>query len=95
MTKLLKISGLAFLVSTLLTGCTLDEADSREWKSIQSNWRGGLYRTLTVYSESGEKIQSWTGKFDIDNSNDRTLFDIDGKRVIIKGGIIISEEETE
>ena len=66
----------------------------RAFKSQESNLSGGIERTVTVYGYNGEEIQSWTGKFDVTESDQETYFDIDGKRVIIQGGIIINEENT-
>lgn len=64
----------------------------RAFKSQESNLGGGIERTVTVYSYNGDEIQSWTGKFDVTENDQETYFDIDGKRVIIQGGIIINEE---
>ena len=41
----------------------------------------------------GEEKKSWTGKFDISESENEIFFDdADGKRVVIHGGIVICEE---
>jgi len=64
----------------------------RAFKSQESNLGGGIERTVTVYSYDGDEIQRWTGKFDVTENDQETYFDIDGKRVIIQGGIIINEE---
>lgn len=68
-------------------------AGQRALKSQESNLDGGLSRTVTVYSYSGDEIASWSGKFDVTENDQETWFDIDGRRVIIQGGIIINEEE--
>ena len=65
----------------------------RALKSQESNLDGGLSRTVTVYSYSGDEIASWSGKFDVTENDQETYFDIDGRRIIIQGGIIINEEE--
>lgn len=65
---------------------------SRGVKSIGSDLKGGLNRTVTVYSYDGQILGQWSGKFDVSESKQETYFDIDGKRVIIQGGIIINEE---
>lgn len=66
----------------------------RARKSIKSDFGGGLERTVTVYDYSGEVIRQWTGKFDISERDDEIQFDTqDGKRVIVRGGIVISEED--
>lgn len=74
-----------------LTGCT--ETFKRNVKSMKSNWTGGLERTVTVYDYNGGVIDSWTGKFDVTDSENEIYFDDEeGKRVIIHGGIVINEE---
>lgn len=78
-------------LTCMLSGCS---SCSRGWKSFQSDVGGGLNRTVTVYDYNGEEIQSWTGKFDVSESENEVYFDdSDGKRVIIHGGIVINEEE--
>lgn len=74
---------------SILSGCASWE---RGMKSIGSDLSGGVNRTLTVYDYNGEAIQTWTGKMDVSNENDRTMFDMDGKRTIIRGGIIVVQE---
>lgn len=64
----------------------------RALKTQESNLGGGLYRTVEVYSYDGDLIKSWSGEFDVTENNQETFFDIDGRRVIIQGGIIINEE---
>lgn len=89
-----------FLALTLvaiagLTMISCSESQQRELKTIKSDWTGGLNRTVTVYDYNGQKIKSWSGQFDV-NETDRNsvYFDTaDGKRVIISGGIIINEEK--
>lgn len=72
-----------------LCGCA---GFQRSMKTIGSDITGGLDRTVTVYSYNGEKLGEWSGKFDVSSSEQETFFDIDGKRVILQGGIIINEE---
>lgn len=65
----------------------------RTLKSVSSDFGGGLDRTVTVYDYSGNEIRSWSGKFDVSESENEVYFDNeDGKRVIIHGGIVINEE---
>lgn len=66
----------------------------RALKSQESNLGGGIERTVTVYSYDGDVLGEWTGKFDVTENDQETYFDIDGKRVIIQGGIIINEENS-
>lgn len=77
-------------MAAMFSGCA---GCSRVAKSIGSDMSGGLHRTVTVYSNTGEKIGEWNGKFDVSSSASETYFDIDGKRVIIHGGIVIDEED--
>lgn len=72
-----------------LSGCA---SWSRNIKTIGSDISGGLDRTVTVYSYDGQILGQWSGKFDVSESEQETYFDIDGKRVIIQGGIVINEE---
>lgn len=71
--------------------CT--ESGKRAVKSDRSNLHGGIERTVTVYDYNGNRIDSWTGTFDVTNSESETYFDINGKRVVIHGGIVINEEQ--
>jgi hypothetical protein len=65
----------------------------RTLKSVRSNYGGGLDRTITVYDYNGNEIKSWSGKFDVQESETRVFFDDEnGKRVIIYNGIVINEE---
>ena len=64
----------------------------RELKSFPTDVAGGLNRTVTVYSYDGDVVGQWSGKFDVSESESETFFDVNGKRVIIQGGIIINEE---
>ena len=80
------------LSSILLTGC---ESCSRQMKSINSNMNGGLNRIVSVYDYSGKLIKTYEGKVDIGGSPERSdeiLFDLNGKRTIINGGIVIIDE---
>lgn len=93
MKKILLALALVAMVGLTATGCT--ESQQREIKSITSNWTGGLNRTVTVYDYNGQKIKSWSGQFDVKETNRNSVyFDTeDDKRVIVSGGIIINEEK--
>lgn len=79
------------IIATLgLSGCS---SCSRSVKSIESNYSGGLNRTVTLYDNTGEEIKSWHGKIDLESNDQETFFDLNGKRVIIQGGIVVSEED--
>ena len=83
---------LAFVTLSLLTSCT--ESFKRDMKSLKSNLGGGLYRRVEVYDYSGNKLRSYEGRFDVqETSSDYIYFDDEyGRRVIVHGGIIINEE---
>jgi len=79
------------MLTPILTGCAGCE---RTLKSFHSNINNGLHRTVTVYDYNGNKIKSWTGKFDVTNSENEVYFDDENdKRIIIHGGIVINEEK--
>lgn len=79
--------GVAFCLG--MSGC---ESCSRELKSIESDLGGGLHRKVTLYDYDGEVLREWEGTFDVAEDNQECWFDIDGKRVIIQGGIVVNEE---
>lgn len=87
-----KIIALALILVTIfmLTGCA---SMQRDMKTISSDWGGGLNRTVTVYDYTGDPIQSWSGKIDISESENEVWFDLNGKRTVIQGGIIIVQED--
>lgn len=73
----------------LVTSCA---SSRRFWKSVSSDFGNGLNRTVTVYDYDGKPIKEYSGKFDVSESENEVYFDINGKRVIIHGGIVINEE---
>lgn len=87
-------AGLATVGVVSLCGLYGCASCSRQMKSISSDVNGGIERTVTLYDYNGKEIKSWHGKFDIE-SNDQEIFfdDEQGKRVIIQGGIVMSEED--
>ena len=72
-----------------LNGCA---SCSREMKSIQSDFGGGLYRKVTLYDYDGEVLREWEGQFDVSENDQEVYFDLNGHRVIIQGGIVVNEE---
>lgn len=96
MKKTVKIATLAAVVTlavTSMSGC--GASWQRSVKSMGSDLNGGLNRTVTVYSYTGEKIAEYTGKFDIEENDAGTkvLFDKDGKRTIIYNAVVIAQED--
>ena len=92
MKKIFLALTLVAIASLTMIGCS--ESQQRELKSIRSDWTGGLNRTITVYDYNGQKIKSWSGRFDVKETDRNSVYfdTADGKRVIISGGIIINEE---
>ena len=84
----------AAIAIVILTALLSSESARRWFKDASSNYNGGLNRTVTVYDYNGNVIESYTGKFDVEYKTNGTVkFDIDGKRTVITGGIVINQEE--
>lgn len=71
MTVIMVVLGLA-----TLTGCETWERMKKEWSS---DMEGGLQRKMTIYSESGDVLAEYEGKFDISYSDGRIKFMENGK----------------
>ena len=71
------------------------ESGKRALKTQQSELGSGIEREIKVYDVTGNEIEVFRGKFDIEYDNDRILFDDEkGNRHIIfypTGTIIINE----
>ncbi len=67
----------------------------RAVKNWQSNNAGGIERVVKVYSDSGELLEQYEGKIDIQDTEygNKILFDLDGKRIVIYNGTVIAEEQ--
>jgi hypothetical protein len=92
-----KLAGIVagFVAVLMVITVILNKASvQRTLKSINSEYAGGLDRTVTVYDYSGNEITSYTGKIDVEDSETggKVKFDLDGKRTIIYGGIVIVQE---
>lgn len=60
------------------------ESFKRWTKDIESEYNGGLYRVIQVVNSNGEVIKEYKGKMDIqENSGDKLVFVMDGKKYII------------
>lgn len=49
--------------------------------------------TTVLYDNTGKEIKSWHGKIDLESNDQEVFFDLNGKRVIIQGGVVVSEED--
>lgn len=74
-----------------LSGCASCDRMVKSWDSNMSN---GLERTVVLYDYEGDELARWEGKIDLQVSNNggHIVFDQDGKRTVITGGIVVSEE---
>ncbi len=81
---------LALIGMVVLSRC---ESCSRELHSIHSDLNGGLYRKVTLLDYEGDTLKVWEGKFDVQFTDRNSAYwDMNGKRVMISGGIIVNEE---
>lgn len=80
------------IAAAVFASCTASQR--REIKSTVSDYTGGLKRRATLYSSTGEVIKVYEGKIDItsNSENGAVFFDLNGKRIWIKGGILVVEE---
>lgn len=88
----------AIVAAAVLAAATLPMTGCASWnrmvKSIGSDMAGGMNRTVILYDYEGEMLHTWNGWIDIrQNESGQTMFDLDGKRVLIDGGIVVSEEQ--
>jgi hypothetical protein len=94
--KVTTVAGIASFV--IVFGCiawylTGTESGKRTVKSFQSDIGHGIERTVYVYDREGDLIKKYEGKFDIETNDNKVLFDINGKRVIIYNATVIAEEK--
>ena len=72
------------------------EKGKRAMKTQESNFNGGIERTVKVYDIKGDIIAEYEGKFDVDYNESRIIFDDErGKRHIIyyKTATIVIDEK--
>lgn len=48
-------------------------------------------RKISVYDYGGNLIKHWEGEFALHSDGYETYFDYEGRRVIVRGGIVIAE----
>jgi hypothetical protein len=86
------IVALAVIVAAAsLASC---ESCSREMHSLRSDFGGGLDRRVILLDYQGDTLKVWEGKFDVKFTDQNSAYwDMNGKRVMISGGIIVNEEK--
>ncbi|MFR7821205.1 DUF5052 family protein [Candidatus Pseudoruminococcus sp.] len=90
--RLKKIIVITISVSVLIVSMAACSSFNRKIKDTTSDFGGGLNRTITIYDYNGNIIKTYEGKCDIEESENKVLFDINGKRTIIYNAIVIAEE---
>ena len=71
-----------------LTLCAIFMLSVLTHKAYQSN---KPVTCLTLYDYNGQPLRQWAGEFVVHREQYSTYFDIEGKRVVIRGGIIVAE----
>lgn len=84
------LASVLILFSFTLAGCA---SCSRELKTLDSDFSGGLDRTVILYDYNGMEINRWSGKIDLQDTEYEILFDLNGERTIIHGGIVVVQED--
>ncbi len=83
---------LMLAAAVVMAGC--GAGSERVFKSFQSNFGGGLDREAVLYDYEGEPIKTYEGRFDMHPSDPgKVVFDLNGKRTIIHGGIFVVDEK--
>ncbi len=83
----------AALALVTLTGCGASCA--RFQKTWDSNMDGGLNREIVVYSATGDEVWRFSGKFDVEYSSGRILFDDENNKrhtIYFENGTVIINE---
>lgn len=86
----------AIILGFMLWYFSNTENGKRAMKSQESNFNGGIERTVKVYDIKGEIIAEYEGKFDVDYNESRIIFDDEnGKRHIIyyKTATVVIDEK--
>lgn len=85
---------IAIIITFVVVGFSSAPAQ-RAIKSLFSDYAGGLNRKVTVYDYTGKPIKEYCGKFSIQESDNKVMFDDPktGKRIIIYNSPVIAEEE--
>ena len=81
-----------FIVVVLIIGAIIffsRSSTQRSLKDFESEYSGGLNRTVNVYSYDGKKIASYEGRIDVaENVNGTVKFELKGKRYIYYNALV-------
>ena len=67
-----------------LTSCSSCERTIKNWDSEF----GGLNRIVNIYDYEGELIATYEGMIDVEESETKVLFDLNGKRYIYYNAVV-------
>lgn len=82
------------LIASVKNGMNSAQYGKVTLRLIDSNRNNNLEKIVTVYDYNGGVIKQWKGKFNLQENDQEIYFDDqNGKRVIIHGGIVITEEK--
>ncbi|MGB9731050.1 MULTISPECIES: hypothetical protein [Calditerrivibrio] len=74
----------------ILLSCTMEQ--KKKFKDFEAETIG-LNREITLYSDNGQVIKRWEGRFNITRAGSSLYFiDNNGKSVIINGTYIVQEK---
>ena len=80
------------IVVVLIIGAVIffsRSSTQRSLKDFESEYSGGLNRTVNVYSYDGKKIASYEGRIDVaENVNGTVKFELKGKRYIYYNALV-------
>lgn len=85
MKKIIRIIAMICLLTLILSLCSCGASFDRYIKDLDSNYGGGLHRTVRVYDMEGDLVAEYSGKFDIETDHTNYILwdDEQGKRHII------------
>ena len=80
-----KLIAIVAIIITCFALCSCSESCNRACKDYQSDYGGGLNRTVRVYDIEGDLIAEYSGRFDIETDHESYILWDDelGKRHII------------
>lgn len=93
--KKLTASAIAFILFIIIVVlATIVLSACKDLKNVKADRRIGIDRTAVLMDYNGDTIKTWRGKFGNEYmTGNQIFFDLDGKRVCIRGGIFVSEEK--